>query len=79
MKIDGIPTETFYTLLDGLRADGWKAAAEYAGFDKAIDYDSAVFTKNGVKLKLVWAVHLDGSLEGPAAYLLELRGRYGLE
>jgi hypothetical protein len=78
MKIDGIPTDTFYRMIADLGAEQWKIVSEYTGFDKGIDYDAVVLKKKGIKLRFVWVQHLDGSLEGLNAVLLELRERYRL-
>ena len=76
MKIDGIPTDTFYQIIADLSADQWKVMSEYAGFDKGIDYDLIVLKKQGITLKFVWVLYLDGSVNGPEALLLELREKY---
>jgi hypothetical protein len=45
MLICNIPTETFNRIVKDLRADGWRKAAEYDGFDAWIDYGMIVLRK----------------------------------
>ena len=78
MKLNAVPTDTFYRILADLHAEQWKIVSEYAGFDRGIDCDFVVLKRQGIKLKFVWVLYLDGSVEGPDSLVLELRERYSL-
>ncbi len=78
MKINGIPTDTFYQMLADLGTEQWKTVSEYAGFDKGIDYDLVVLKRQGIKLKFEWDNWFEGNVKGPDILVQELRERYRL-
>ncbi len=63
MLISSIPAGAFYRIIADLRYEQWKVVAEYGRFDKGIDYDLVVLKKQGITLRFVWVLHLDGRLK----------------
>ena len=60
-----IPAEVFYQILDWLRANDWQLTQEYDPeiFDKGIDVDYYLFTKNDETLLMFWDIWFDGEIQ----------------
>ena len=69
--VHNVSYELLYRLIEQYETDGWKRAAEYAWFDKGIDYDSIRLYKKKNILNFEWAMAIEGTITGPQP-LIEL-------
>lgn len=69
-----IETSLFYSIIEFLKENGWKLAAEYDEdmFDKGIDFDLYHLGKNGETVLLVWSNWFEGEIKATAEILNEI-------
>lgn len=76
--IKDIPTDRFKTLIDELKADGWRPTWRYQGFDAWIDDGALRLKKRFAKLSCEWDNWTEGRIEGPRAVIMDIAARTGL-
>lgn len=76
----GIDTNSFYSALTFLKKSGWKLTAEYDTrlFDKGIDFDLYMLTKNGEVLLMAWDNWFEGEIEAPEKTLSEIAMHFSI-
>lgn len=79
MILSDIPTDTFNQILADLCADGWKILREYDGIDAWIDYGNIELGKDELRLTFEWDNWFEGIIDGPDAFVEEIKQRYGLK
>ena len=79
--IENISTDLGNEILDFLKSEKWKVVAQYSplSFDKGIDYDSYVLSKNGHQLKFEWDNWFEWKIEGNKAVIKDLSNRFLLK
>ena len=76
MRVVNLNTETFYRIMDELRAAGWNPVEEYDHADDGMDGGIVVLIKDGLNLRFEWDSWSAGTIVGPDAIVRELRGKY---
>src|SRR5690606_23135590 len=73
-----IETEIFYSIIKFLKKNNWKLSVEYDDriFDKGVDFDLYMFTKNDEQILLAWNNWFEGEIKATQKTLDEIADHF---